>query len=152
MRYFVDCEFDGHNGPLLSIALVREDGTAMYITTDEVPIDTWVLENVWPGIKNDINTPNVASVHNVPTDRVGGYLLAWLRFDNHPEIIADSAVDICRVTGALTTADDGTWRSLGFPMMIFTVRNVDCYPTQVEGAIQHNAYWDAMALRDILRR
>jgi hypothetical protein len=24
---------------------------------------------------------------------------------------------------------------------------VDCYPTTLEGAVRHNAWWDAMALR-----
>jgi hypothetical protein len=27
---------------------------------------------------------------------------------------------------------------------------VDAYPTTLDGAIQHNAWWDAMALRHLL--
>lgn len=31
--------------------------------------------------------------------------------------------------------------------MTLEVNNVDAYPTELEGAVQHNAWWDAMALR-----
>jgi len=33
-RYFIHCEFDGHNRPLLSIALVRESGESVHIEAD----------------------------------------------------------------------------------------------------------------------
>jgi hypothetical protein len=36
--------------------------------------------------------------------------------------------------------------------MTFEVHNVDCYPTALEGAVQHNAWWDAMALRAALEK
>ena len=48
MRYYIDCEFDGHNGPLLSIALVAEGGAGIHIRTNEQPRDPWVIENVAP--------------------------------------------------------------------------------------------------------
>jgi hypothetical protein len=28
--------------------------------------------------------------------------------------------------------------------------NIDCYPTDLVGVVQHNAWWDAMMLRDKL--
>lgn len=30
-RFFIDCEFDGHNGPLLSMAIVPEHGDGLYM-------------------------------------------------------------------------------------------------------------------------
>lgn len=32
----------------------------------------------------------------------------------------------------------------------FEMHRVDAYPTTLPGAIQHNAWWDAMALRHLL--
>jgi len=32
MRYYIDCEFDGHNGPLLSMAIVCDEFVNMHIT------------------------------------------------------------------------------------------------------------------------
>lgn len=47
------------------------------------------------------------------------------------------------------------WRgqvaSADYPTMTFEVHNVDCYPTTLPGAVQHNAWRDAMALREKLR-
>lgn len=59
----------------------------------------------------------------------------------------DSPVDIGRFCQAISTGDDGGWASTNYERMTFTVENVDCYPTDLPGAIQHNAWWDAMALR-----
>jgi hypothetical protein len=66
---------------------------------------------------------------------------------NSPVIIADSPVDIWRFCEAISTGSDGEWASTEFPHMSFEVHNVDCYPTDLPGAVQHNAWWDAMALR-----
>jgi hypothetical protein len=33
------------------------------------------------------------------------------------------------------------------PSIKFEMHRVDAYPTTLPGAVQHNAYWDAMALR-----
>ena len=32
-RFYIDCEFDGHAGPLLSFAIVAEDGRGLYLRT-----------------------------------------------------------------------------------------------------------------------
>ncbi len=34
-----------------------------------------------------------------------------------------------------------------FALAEFEMHRVDAYPTMLPGAVQHNAYWDAMALR-----
>ena len=65
-------------------------------------------------------------------------------------VIADSPVDIGRFCDALTTSPTGGWASAEYRLMTFEVHNVDCYPTTLEGAVQHNAWWDAMALRRLL--
>lgn len=148
MRYFLDCEFDGHNGPLLSLALVPEEGGGIHITVDVAAMDVWVINNVLP-LMDKHNAPQSAKVY--PHD-VGETLRAFLSDDPYPTIVADSPVDIGRFCRAISTGHDGQWASTNYPEMRFDVHNVDCYPTDLDGAVQHNAWWDAMALRHILSK
>lgn len=48
MRYYLDTEFDGFGGPLLSLALVREDGASFYVVTSASAENEWVKANVEP--------------------------------------------------------------------------------------------------------
>lgn len=149
MRYYIDCEFDGHGGEMLSMALVREDGLGLYLCIADEPdlLDPWVKENVWP------------LVHmRLPIGKTVAYVEDWgdiLRRNigvmSIPTIIADSPVDVWRFCEAISTGSDGEWCSTDFPGMTFEVHNVDCYPTALDGAVQHNAWWDAMALREKLK-
>ncbi len=142
-RFYIDCEFDGHNGGLLSIALVKDDGDGIHIHSDIAPMDIWVRRNVLPLIDQH-KAPKSAKVYE---SQVGDVIRAFIGDCVHPIIIADSPVDISRFCHALSTAPDGRWASADYPAMTFEVHNVDCYPTTLEGAVQHNAWWDAMALR-----
>lgn len=149
MRYYIDCEFDGHNGPLLSIALVREDGDSIHIEADVAASrDIWVLRNVVPLMEQHKAAKSAKVYH----DQVGPVIRAFLLNDPHPVIISDSPVDIGRFCRALSTGPDGNWASADFPRMSFEVHNVDCYPTDLEGAVQHNAWWDAKALQHKLAK
>lgn len=143
MKYYIDCEFDGHSGPLLSMALVSEDGDSIHIATKQFATDPWVIANVVT-IMDRHNAPKSAYVHEY---EVGGVIRAFIGDCKSPTIIADSPVDIGRFCRALSTGPDGEWASAHYPRMTFEVHNVDCYPTELEGAVQHNAWWDAMALR-----
>jgi len=142
-RYFIDCEFDGHDGPLLSMALVREDGDSIHIEANVAAMDIWVQRNVVPLMSSHQASKSAKVYHN----EVGSVVLAFLGNDPDPTIIADSPVDIARFCRAISTGADGAWSSVHLPCMRFEVHNVDCYPTDLPGAVQHNAWWDAMALR-----
>ena len=49
MRYFLDTEYDGFGGPLISLALVPEDGgEELYLVLDQDATDPWVERNVIP--------------------------------------------------------------------------------------------------------
>lgn len=144
MRYYVDCEFDGHNGPLLSIALVREDGESVYSRTTNKAEDPWVQENVI-GVMYEAPTSCVM----MPEDMVGHDLRLLINGDDDPVVIADSVVDIARFCLAVSTSSSGSWHSVDGNIR-FEVHDVAAYPTTLEGAIQHNAWWDAMALREKL--
>lgn len=143
MRYYLDCEFDGHDGPLLSLALVT-DGSSIHIQTDATPVDPWVVENVMP-IMDQHKAP--AALVGIPLNGVGPAIRAFIASDQEPTIVADSPVDIGRFCRAISTGLSGGWASTEYPQMRFEVHNVDCYPTDLAGAVQHNAWWDAMALR-----
>jgi hypothetical protein len=144
--FYIDCEFDGHNGPLLSIGIVRADGYGAHIRVDRQASDPWVLANVMPVMHSHRADLPMA----LQPDEVGGQLRAFIAGCQNPTIIADSPVDIGRFCRAISTGFDGGWQSTDFPQMTFIVRNVDCYPTTMKGAVQHNAWWDAMALRATL--
>lgn len=146
-RFYIDCEFDGHDGPLLSMALVREDGRSIHIATTTEPRDPWVVANVMPIMGKHAATLNWSKV--APND-VGTVVREFIGGCDSPTIIADSPVDIGRFCSALSTSPTGGWASAEYPTMTFEVHNVDCYPTRLSGAVQHNAWWDAMALRELL--
>jgi len=143
MRYYLDTEFDGHGGPLISMALVRGGADdSIMIVTGHWPLDPWVRGNVLPVLHSD----KAATTQFCRPNSVGRHIRDFIGTDTHPVIIADSPVDIGRFCTALS-GDDGGWASVDFPLMTFEVHNVDCYPTSLPGAVRHNAWWDAMALR-----
>jgi len=149
-RFYIDCEFDGHGGQLISLAIVAQDGRSAHITvTDYTEVrDPWVSENVVAKLRSLPSERNI----DLPLLAVGPLLRLFIGDCPQPVIIADSPVDIGRFCEAISTGSDGGWKSTEYPMMVFEVHNVDCYPTTLEGAVQHNAWWDAMALRHKLAK
>ena len=143
--YYIDCEFDGHNGPLLSLAIVQDSGRSLHFRVIDAPpvSDPWVSENVIPIMGKHGATINWRGNAN----RLGRVLRDFIGGNKHPVIIADSPVDIGRFCQAISTGEDGGWASTDYEGMTFEVHNVDCYPTDLPGAVQHNAWWDAMALK-----
>lgn len=144
--FYIDCEFDGHNGPLLSIAMVRDDGLGMHVKTDAVAQDPWVVANVLP----ILDTHGAQHAFRVRPRSVGTLLRNFIGDCQNPVIVADSPVDIARFCQAISTSEDGGWASTEYPRMTFVVENVECYPTKLKGAVRHNAWWDAMALREVI--
>lgn len=147
MRYYLDTEFDGHNGPLLSLALVGENDS-IHVRTTERATDPWVIANVEPLMDQH----DAGMDAEVPLNEVGVTIASFfsLMRDNEPTIVADSVVDIGRFCRALSTGMDGGWSSVDYPVVRFEVHDVAAYPTTLPGAVQHNAWWDAMALRHML--
>jgi hypothetical protein len=140
-KYFCDCEFNGFGGEIISFALVREDGAYLSLIFGCDEPEPWVAEHVmpvlWSGEKshpeNMINESDAAKM-----------ILGFIGTDLDPVIITDWPDDI-RYFCELIMTGPGTMvaiRNLTFRMI-----RCDTYPTDLEGAIQHNAFWDAMALR-----
>lgn len=144
MKYFLDCEFDGFGGELLSMALVREDNEARYfvLPQPETYRDPWVAENVAP-ILWDIPSPIPGMAYRVTKEDLLNHLAAFLHQDTEIEIIADWPDDIRYFCESLIT---GPGMMINVPSMTFHMLRIDAYPTTLEGAVRHNAYWDALAL------
>jgi len=140
VRYFLDCEFDGYRGDLISLALVADDGNELYLAWPKNDCIPWVAENVVPIIECAGAAPHIHRPGGW-----GGMIETFLRGDPMVRIISDWPDDIryfceCLITGPgemIATA----------PVISFQIVRCDAYPTDLPGAVQHNALWDARALR-----
>lgn len=138
-RYFLDTEFNEFGGDLISLALVGEDGREFYMATDCPNPGAWVKENVIPIIKCEGAVPS----HTAPS-LFGLAISTFLRDDKWPTIIADWPDDISYFCKALITAPG---QMVNIPLLQFQMIRIDAYPSELPGAVQHNALWDARALR-----
>ncbi|CAB3904204.1 hypothetical protein LMG26858_04393 [Achromobacter anxifer] len=147
MNYYLDTEFDGFGGPLLSLALVREDGASLYlIYQGHAAQQPWVRENVLPIMRAVPLPVSAVNCHH----HGGAYRIAeFLHGDPSPHINTDWPDDVRYFCQAIITAPG---QMVAIPHLSFEIHRVDSYPTTLDGAIQHNAWWDAMALRHILAR
>jgi hypothetical protein len=142
MRYYLDTEFNGFGGDLISLALVPErEGERFFYAilpcADPVP---WVAENVVPILRACPWWEDVADAAAL-SERLGEFL----GHRTH-EIVADWPEDIAYLCRALLT---GPGMIVGgrVPPLLFEMVSVDAYPTTLPGAVRHNAFWDAAALR-----
>lgn len=136
--YYLDCEFNSFGGDLISIALVREDGKAISLVVGCDDPHPWVAENVMPILFSDPHSRKVAKA-DIPNE-----LLAFFRGDPQPHIISDWPDDIKYFCECLVPSPG---YMIAIPGVICQVVRVNAYPSNLDGAIQHNAYWDAAALR-----
>lgn len=144
MRYFLDTEFNEFGGDLISIALVREDGQSLYGVFPCAEPGSWVAENVIP-ILHDCPVPENLTIKT--TLGFAKNMAAWLAYDMDPVIVTDWPDDIRYLCQVLIT---GPGQMVNIGSLRFEMHRVDAYPTAVPGAVQHNAWWDAVALREKL--
>lgn len=142
MKYFLDVEFNGFGGELISLALVGEDYRELYVATYCKRPCEWVAENVIPIIQCHGAYPV-----SIPANGFGPAIAEFLANDPAPVIIADWPDDIryfCEalIVGPGEMVDIRAW-------LEFHICRVESYPTTF-GAIRHNALWDARALRAVL--
>lgn len=149
MRYYLDTEFDGFGGRLMSLALVREDGESVYYVMPYEAQDPWVIANVIPilfdcppgvggGPARTLTVPKVAAMG----------VAEFLHGDPDPVIVTDWPADI-RYFCEMIEFPMGTMAPI--PSLKFELQRVDAYPTTLTGAVQHNAWWDSMALRHLIQ-
>jgi len=143
MRYYLDCEFDGFEGKLLTMGIASDDGRGLYLIYDTVAIDPWVQKNVCPIIYDLPEDPKIKFIGNASA-RGAAAIAEFMEHDYQINIITDWPDDIKYFCQSIIT---GPGQMIGLPSFSMHVVRVDAYPTDLTGAIQHNAMWDALALK-----
>ena len=144
MRYFLDTEYNGFGGALLSLALVPEDGSEEFYVTvaQDGPLDPWVERHVLPYLDM---VPEALKSPRLPRRTAAEALAAWLAHDPDPEIVADWPEDLAHFAMLLVT---GPGQMLAVPPLTLRFEPLGNYSTAANSAVPHNALHDARALRD----
>ena len=132
MKIYLDTEFNGFAGELLSMALVAEDGSEWYeVLAPEKPLDAWVFDNVAPKFgKNPI-----------AKDDFRKSLHAFLKHFDNPTIIADWHADFVHFFDAFHGKD--YTGSLDWSCQTVLLSG----PSDIHPENPHNALSDARALK-----
>ena len=143
MRYFLDTEFNGFGGALLSIALVPEDGEEFYATLalegDALP---WVERNVVPFLDH---VPQALQSPRLSRRDAAIELSHYLSVDPAPVIVADWPEDISQFCNLLMT---GPGEMVPVPALAFELIPLGGFSTAANSAVPHNALHDARALKE----
>jgi hypothetical protein len=142
VNYFLDTEFNGFHGELLSLGMVREDGSGAYYVTEAArrPVEPWVQQNVIPILWDCAFVG--PRVHWDPA-KIGRDIAMFLHGDPNPTVISDWPADI-RYFCDVIEGPNGTMAPID--RLAFRIIRVDAYPNDL-GLAQHNAFNDALALR-----
>lgn len=143
MRYFLDTEFNGFGGALLSLALVPEDGEEYYVALEcAEPPHSWVERNVIPYLDSvpvGLRGPRLAKLDAARS------LADYLAPDPEPELVADWPDDIAHFCNLLMT---GPGTMVAVPPLRFHLVTLSGFSPAANSAVPHNALHDARALRD----
>ena len=143
MRYFLDTEFNGFGGALISLALVPEDGQEFYVTLKcPDPLVPWVERNVVPFLDH---VPVGLVSPRVSRREAAGAVSAYLVGDPEPELVADWPEDLTLFCSLLMTAPG---EMVPVPPLTFRLVPLPGFSTAANSAVPHNALHDARALRD----
>lgn len=146
MLYSLDCEFNGFGGELISLALSGEAGELYlcrpYAELEALDLHPWVEENVLPLLDVNGARPTV-----LPQEDFGRAIQAFLKDDPEPCVVADWPEDLTHLMQCLILSPGQMVR---IPDLTLKLIQVSAWPSDLEGAIQHNALWDARALRRAL--
>jgi hypothetical protein len=143
MRYFLDTEYNGWGGALLSLALVPDDGEELYLTLDwSGALDPWVEKNVIPYLDMVSDTLVSPRLTRADAARTLAYYLAG---DAEPLIVADWPEDIAQFNMLLVT---GAGVMVEVPPLTFKFVELSGFSTAANSKVPHNALHDARALRD----
>ena len=144
MRYFLDTEYNGFGGALLSLALVPEDGGEEFYVTllCDAPLDPWVERHVAPFL--DMVPEGLVSAR-LSRQEAAGALAAWLAHDEAPDIVADWPEDLAQLSMLLVT---GPGLMVAMPPLSLHFVPLHGFSTAANSIVPHNALHDARALRD----
>jgi len=156
VRYFLDTEFNGFSGALISLALVPEDGGDEFYASIAIddPVEAWVERHVMPFIDM---VPDPLKSPPLPREQAAKALGAWLirehelqAMSSHPakaqlEILADWPEDIAHFCMLLLP---GPAQIIETPSLSFRLLKLSGFSTAANSVVPHNALHDARALRD----
>ena len=145
MRYFLDTEYNGIGGALLSLALVPDDGDELYLTlrTSE-PLVDWVERHVVPYLDS---VPEQLSCPRLSREDAADAVERYLRHDEEPLIFADWPEDIAQFCNLMIT---GPGDMVEIRHLTFRLAPMSNFSTAANSKVPHNALHDARALRDHL--
>ncbi|HEY8433367.1 MAG TPA: hypothetical protein VIK68_02015 [Sphingomicrobium sp.] len=143
MRYFLDTEYNGVGGALLSLALVPDDGDDLYLTlrTSERLVD-WVERHVAPYLDS---VPEQLSCPRLSRADASHALERYLRHDEEPVIVADWPEDVAQLCNLMIT---GPGQMIEGGHLTFRLVPLSNFSTAANSKVPHNALHDARALRD----
>ena len=145
MRYFLDTEYNGWGGALLSLALVPDEGEELYLTLDWTgELEPWVERNVLPYL--DMVPESLVSPRLKRADAARA-VAHYLAGDDEPLIVADWPEDIALFNALLVT---GPGVMAEVPPLTFRFVELSGFSTAANSKVPHNALHDARALRDHL--
>ena len=142
MRYFMDTEFDGVGGRLISLALVPEDGgEELYVVIAGEANEEWVQRHVMPYL--DTVPEPLRSPHLSRRD-AAEMVSQWLAHDDRIEIVADWPEDIAQFSMLLVTAPGDM---VAMHPLTFRLVRIGGFSCAANSEVPHNALHDARALR-----
>jgi hypothetical protein len=143
VRYFLDTEFNGWGGALLSLALVPQDGEELYLTlAHDGALEPWVERHVIPyldSVPDSLVSPRMSRADAART------ISHYLAGDPEPLIVADWPEDIAQFNMLLLT---GPGMMVEVPPLTFEFVELSGFSTAANSKVPHNALHDARALRD----
>ena len=143
LRYFLDTEYNGWGGALLSLALVPEDGEELYLTIDwDGPLEAWVERHVIPYLDTVPESLASARMSRLDAARTVAHYLAA---DPDPLVVADWPEDIAQFNALLVT---GPGLMADVPRLRCEFLALTGFSTAANSKVPHNALHDARALRD----
>lgn len=131
MNLFLDCEFNGFGGELISMALVDEDGNYFYEVLPCLEPINWVKENVLPVLEKEAIKPDMFK------KRLRHFLSLYPKI----HVIADWPEDLALFSRALVVGFGSCMKTPPLTMQLWMDRTVPIY-----SVCPHNALSDAQAL------
>jgi len=132
MQLYLDTEFNGHGGELISMAMVSGNGGGWYCARQIAePVDPWVAEHVIPKLGRN----------PLPPDDFRESFLHFVKQHENPEIICDWSADAEHFLRLLAGPDYAS--SIDYPCSVTILKTPSGQPVSSD---PHNALADAVAL------
>jgi hypothetical protein len=146
MRYFLDTEFNGFEGSLISLALVPEHGDQEFYVVLPLPeeLHPWVARHVIPYLQS---VPEEMSYGRISRLDAAAAIAEYLAGDTDPLIVADWPEDIAHFCSLIVTKA-GDMAPIG--SLRFQFLSSPGFSTAANSRVPHNALHDARALRDFV--